>query len=1351
MDVSQYKQNLDRRNYNASIWRKLVNMDISSLKKILRSKEAQGYYDQNPKDKEVIELSVAMKKTPYIKWSDEMHDAAEYQTKRIIAIQNNPDQSKDLHSLKLLGHSLNNKEGSTKMDESKIQFIELWKKLFNMSISEMNKFQKWLDANPEYKPNVRVHINDLVASKKSQTATSILDVGIVVNYKNVLRLRQTDALNWSEADLKWAKDFQDLLEYYISTPSKIVKTTSVYRFKNLGVDFTKIYAAYLTETSHSEVYGLNSNKPLYIQSINVPEPLRKKGYGTNFLRFAEKECIEKNCDIIFGHIAQKSTPDIDFVKSWLHKNGYELSKENNDFSKVISKVKLEKGGMANTDNIKTSNNAFSVIEGYLQPFIQDLTDKSIAKAIEKGKPLTKFEISLMELYAKIDLIKAIGNYIKSSDTIQDVYLNTDKGVVVLNCTIDRESKKYPFKTELIYAGGYNIQRLHYRYLVKTDLPKLATNNEYVKLNEEAKKLTKIEKSIQFIKSENRIIEFNKQRIFESEQKTDDQIIQSIIASGKDEFFERVYHTDWEKAQKEYNPSFVEKGESHFNDFKKNVINQSIEMWKNQNIRWLKKNNIDRQKNIDKEKTKLKNMGFTEEDAFESGGLIQSKPKYVVQDEHTLGYLDDRLPNQVQILHASPLKGASNYGPLASYNSIGDSTKIRPATKEDFDSFRVMVPSDFYAAGGGILKQELNKGIEVEKEHSNTIKKISEHKITEEQAFKEIAKDHLIEDPHYYTKLNQMEESFAAGGGLKNIAQNREFTFLSDKPMQKGKVKESLLEKYAKDDSDGRQILSLAIDKIYDQIDWNRFEKVYTSILKNEPATPNLRAISEALQVAEATETDLNELSDEYKKRLISFGLNLKIEPTEFNSTPENYTDLKAAVEHYVNSDHVDSYKNLAIHKILVGYLDEILENPSKIEDLLKIQDEFKLSKKVAIDIFSSISEGAYGDKFLEAMEQVDATGFPKDLWSFIPDQFKQAKQLKKIDFAPSPKSENLGKIMNHFTGTDDLRPVMMGVHFDKENEAIVATNAHVLMSISEAPDVSVTSTCLMGKRKDLYLKNAVGTLEQNQDGCWSVNEFKYPNYMAIVPREYKYIYTTTTQTLKEFVNGCMKVAHQITKAVYFSVKHDDSDFVDVVGLNGMFLLETCNALEMLGHYKIDICLQEYFTNRALVIIPEGNSRKISFGTIKTDYALLMPVMVGDMFYPYTPVYDLASKKISSFSLIKEYYRRLSAGEDLDEIQVEPAPQIEVVEHVENQNDLPTENSKDLIAGLELLLENMSGPEKEELMQVIDGLKLLDTTQKFATGGVISNENTELAPMIIYHNRTNDNIDKETMETQFGKI
>ena len=77
----------------------------------------------------------------------------------------------------------------------------------------------------------------------------------------------------------------------------------------------------------------------------------------------------------------------------------------------------------------------------------------------------------------------------------------------------------------------------------------------------------------------------------------------------------------------------------------------------------------------------------------------------------------------------------------------------------------------YAEGG-----ELAKGIKTEQEHRKTLEKIASGELSVDQAIERTAKDHLKEDPNYYTKLLQMESKMAFGGlleiGLEGILQGR---------------------------------------------------------------------------------------------------------------------------------------------------------------------------------------------------------------------------------------------------------------------------------------------------------------------------------------------------------------------------------------------------------------------------------------------------------------------------------------------------------------------------------------------------------------------------------------------------
>lgn len=66
----------------------------------------------------------------------------------------------------------------------------------------------------------------------------------------------------------------------------------------------------------------------------------------------------------------------------------------------------------------------------------------------------------------------------------------------------------------------------------------------------------------------------------------------------------------------------------------------------------------------------------------------SKIKLVVYKEHTLGYILPELPNSVQILQSSPLKGAIGTTNLQGNYHINNLSEIRLAGEKDFDDFNV---------------------------------------------------------------------------------------------------------------------------------------------------------------------------------------------------------------------------------------------------------------------------------------------------------------------------------------------------------------------------------------------------------------------------------------------------------------------------------------------------------------------------------------------------------------------------------------------------------------------------------------------------------------------------------------
>jgi GNAT superfamily N-acetyltransferase len=106
---------------------------------------------------------------------------------------------------------------------------------------------------------------------------------------------------------------------------------------------------YETTTEHAQIHGLKASKPIFFNHLLVDEKKRNRGNGKGLLKMLEEYAEKNNCDLIFGHIPNDAEfskdsrmsffSDIEMIKNWLHKNGYAIIPENNDFHKVI---KLEK-------------------------------------------------------------------------------------------------------------------------------------------------------------------------------------------------------------------------------------------------------------------------------------------------------------------------------------------------------------------------------------------------------------------------------------------------------------------------------------------------------------------------------------------------------------------------------------------------------------------------------------------------------------------------------------------------------------------------------------------------------------------------------------------------------------------------------------------------------------------------------------------------------------------------------------------------------------------------------------------------------------------------------------------------
>jgi hypothetical protein len=155
---------------------------------------------------------------------------------------------------------------------------------------------------------------------------------------------------------------------------------------------------------------------------------------------------------------------------------------------------------------------------------------------------------MIRLSLVIDLMKALQNYILPTDELVGLnWYGGPKGIEI-SAGIEREGVRYHFLTEAITAGGYNIQRFHYRYIVKSKMPRvnggLATEyqNQYKKLS----KIEKLEKEIENL--QNQINEYQNRIDLLNPMSKEELIVELANHSM---YGWRVKDTKWEDVDKEY--------------------------------------------------------------------------------------------------------------------------------------------------------------------------------------------------------------------------------------------------------------------------------------------------------------------------------------------------------------------------------------------------------------------------------------------------------------------------------------------------------------------------------------------------------------------------------------------------------------------------------------------------------------------------------------------------------------------------------------------------------------------------------------------------------------------------------
>ena len=226
----------------------------------------------------------------------------------------------------------------------------------------------------------------------------------------------------------------------------------------------------------------------------------------------------------------------------------------------------------------------------LKPLIADIIEDTKQRYKKDDKVFSEYDAYYTEIVLKYDMVRALEKYTLPTDKMSEVDVrNSSKGSLQIRCIVERDGNKYPFNTEVIYAGGYNIQKLHFRYLTKTTLPYTGQTAETQKLKAELTKLSKGERLQNEIEQNKKVIQYQQNLIDTNSKKSDKEIIKIVSAEGYGTtpnggwFASQLKPLKWDELTSTQRDHFGNKAamEKH----NKEEAEYSIAQWKNRNIAW----------------------------------------------------------------------------------------------------------------------------------------------------------------------------------------------------------------------------------------------------------------------------------------------------------------------------------------------------------------------------------------------------------------------------------------------------------------------------------------------------------------------------------------------------------------------------------------------------------------------------------------------------------------------------------------------------------------------------------------------------------------------------------------------
>lgn len=381
------------------------------------------------------------------------------------------------------------------------------------------------------------------------------------------------------------------------------------------------------------------------------------------------------------------------------------------------------------------------------------------------------------------------------------------------------------------------------------------------------------------------------------------------------------------------------------------------------------------------------------------------------------------------------------------------------------------------------------------------------------------------------------------------------------------------------------------------------------------------------------------LEDETKLPTESVDLK-SIVPTQRNVTVPNIQSTKEVELYPILFKLNDKYYVLDGHhritnailkdeKEVMSYVyDYKAQNSDKFDNggQLDLVEESKKGDHPARDLNNYndlLDVGADGEVGMENGLAFDDGGFMADVyknggqtlsaevfeWDKVPTNYRNISKVKKVPFTNNPMDKGLDSIIAPFLGKDELRPVGMGINFDKNG--ITATDFHKLITLPYPNE----------KYEGIYDINRVKKIKADQPILIDGN---YPNYEAIISKSnVSKPYEVDVYKLLQYTKTAINYANKITKAI--SYKFGDNQ---AIGFNGSFLSDVLIASLKLGHEKMYAFITT--PSRQMILSP-----KKDYELGSDEIILLMPVMLHKDYK--TDMQEYGAKDIDYNRSIKAYF------------------------------------------------------------------------------------------------------------------